>query len=72
MEKRDLARIRELLPGDSELAHLWREHQELEEELERLGSLRSLTPDENARLAEAKKRKLAGRDRIQRILDGHR
>jgi hypothetical protein len=72
MEKRDLARIRELLPGHPELARLWREHQELEEELERLGALRRLTPDENARRAEAKKRKLAGRDRIQQILDGRR
>jgi uncharacterized protein YdcH (DUF465 family) len=72
MEKRDLARIRELLPGEPELARLWREHQELEEELERLKGLRRLTPVEAARQAEFKKRKLAGRDRIQRILERRR
>ena len=68
MEKHDLAQIRELLPGEPGLARLWREHQELEEELERLKGLRSLTPEETARRAEFKKRKLAGRDRIQQIL----
>ena len=71
MEKHDLARIRELLPGDPELARLWQEHQELEEELERLKSLRTLTPQEIARRSELKKRKLAGRDRIQQILGHH-
>lgn len=71
MEKRDLARIRELLSGEPELARLWREHQELEEELDRLKALRSLTPQEAARQAEFKKRKLAGRDRIQEILASH-
>ena len=71
MEKRDLTQIRELLPGEPELARLWREHQQLEEELERMKALRSLTPDEVARRAEFKKRKLAGRDRIQQILGRH-
>ena len=68
MEKRDLTQIRELLPGEPELARLWREHQELEEELERLKALGRLTPVEASRQAEVKKRKLAGRDRIQQIL----
>jgi len=72
MENRDLARIRELLPGEPELARLWREHQELEEELGRLQTLRCLTPEEAARQVEFKKRKLAGRDRIQRILERRR
>jgi len=68
MEKRDLQQIRELLPGTPELARLWEEHQELERELERLEALRTWTPDESRRCAELKKRKLAGRDRIQQIL----
>jgi uncharacterized protein YdcH (DUF465 family) len=72
MEKRDLAQIRELLLGEPELARLWREHQELEEELDRLKGLRSLTPEEASRVAEFKKRKLAGRDRIQQILERRR
>jgi len=68
MEKRDLTRIRELLPHEPELARLWDEHRQLEEELERLKALGRLTPDEIVRQLELKKRKLAGRDRIQRIL----
>jgi uncharacterized protein YdcH (DUF465 family) len=70
MEKRDLARIRELLPHEPELARLWDEHRVLEQELERLKALRSPTPAERLRERELKKRKLAGRDRIQQIL-GH-
>jgi len=68
MEKRDLTRIHELLPGDPELARLWAEHENLERELERLTALGILTPEEVARRSQLKKRKLAGRDRIQRIL----
>ncbi len=71
MEKRDLQQIREFLPGTPELARLWQEHQELEQELERLKALRSLTPEEMARRSELKKRKLIGRDRIQQILERH-
>lgn len=69
MEKQDLARIHELLPGEPELARLWDEHQALERELERLKTLRTLTPEELRRRSELKKRKLAGRDRIQEILE---
>ena len=69
MEKRDLQRIREFLPGTPELARLWEEHRELEQELERLEAFRSLTPDEAVRRSELKKRKLVGRDRIQQILE---
>ena len=69
MEKRDLQQIREFLPGTPELARLWQEHQELEQELERLKALRSLTPEEMSRRSELKKRKLIGRDRIQQILE---
>lgn len=68
MEKRELARIRELLPGDPELARLWDEHQKLEEELDRLKGLGCLTPSESRSARELKKRKLAGRDRIHAIL----
>jgi uncharacterized protein YdcH (DUF465 family) len=68
MEKRDLARIRELLPHEPELARLWEEHRELEEELERLKGLRTPTPADLLRQRELKKRKLVGRDRIQQIL----
>ncbi|NNL65714.1 MAG: YdcH family protein [Myxococcales bacterium] len=71
MEKRELAQIRELLPNEPELARLWDEHQKLSKELDRLEALRSLTPSETVHRSELKKRKLAGRDRIQSIL-GHR
>lgn len=69
MEKRDLERIHRLLPRDPELARLWEEHRRFEKELARLDALRTLTPAESVRRTELKKRKLAGRDRIQGIID---
>jgi uncharacterized protein YdcH (DUF465 family) len=69
MEKRDLERIHRLLPRDPELARLWEEHGRFEAELERLDLQRLLTPEEATRRTELKKRKLAGKDRIQEIID---
>jgi len=69
MDPRDLERIRGLLPHHPELSRLWEEHRRLEDEIGRLEGFRVLGPEETARRTELKKRKLAGRDRIQRILD---
>ncbi len=72
MEPRDTESLERLLPGDGELQRLWEEHRALEEELTRLDVLRVLTPEEEIRRKEIQKKKLAGRDQIQGILDRHR
>jgi hypothetical protein len=69
MDDRDRDRIERLLPRHDELRDLWERHRSLECELAALDAQRFLTPDEQLRRKELQKLKLAGRDRIQRILD---
>jgi uncharacterized protein YdcH (DUF465 family) len=72
MEERDLALIRELAPSNPELDQLWREHLELEKQLEEFDQRRYLTPEEQVERKRLQKIKLAGRDRIEVILATHR
>jgi hypothetical protein len=72
MDKQDLQLIEQLLPENEELASLWREHRELETQLDALGQRVYLSPAEQAEAKRLKKVKLAGRDRIEEILAAHR
>jgi uncharacterized protein YdcH (DUF465 family) len=72
MEPRDIALIEHLLAADPVLRRLWEEHLRLDRELEQLHDRRFLTREEEARRQELRKTKLAGRDRIEAILRGHR
>lgn len=72
MDAPDIERIQKLISKDGELRRLWEEHQALEDELSRLARQRFLTPEEEVRRRELQKIKLAGRDRIQSILDRRR
>jgi uncharacterized protein YdcH (DUF465 family) len=72
MESRDLELIDKLVPEHEELRHLMEEHQFLERELEKLSQRRFLTPSEEMEKKRIQKLKLAGRDRIERILSGYR
>lgn len=72
MDAPDIERIQKLISRDGELRRLWKEHEALEDELSRLAGQRFLTPEEEVRRRELQKRKLAGRDRIQSILDRQR
>lgn len=72
MEQRDLELIERLSSADSELAQLWREHLELEAQLDSLGGRLYLTPEEQVERKRLQKLKLAGRDRIEAILAHHR
>ena len=72
MDRREAELIERLAATDRELAGLWQEHCSLEGELAHLDGLRFLTPAEAQRRKELQKAKLAGRDRIQAILDRHR
>ena len=72
MEERDLDLIRSLAPANPELDQLWREHLELEGQLDQLGQRRYLTPEEQVERKRLQKIKLAGRDRIEVILATHR
>lgn len=72
MEDKDLELIERLQGQDAELGQLWREHQELEAALEAMNQRLYLTAEEQVERKRLQKRKLAGRDRIEVILAGHR
>lgn len=72
MDPRDIETIQRLAATDGELRRLWEEHRALEVELADLGARHYLTPEEEVRRKQLQKAKLAGRDRIQAILDRRR
>ncbi len=68
MENEERDRIESMLPDHGELRQLWEEHLELERKLEELNSQAHLSPSEQTERKMIKKRKLAGKDQIARIL----
>ncbi len=71
MENYERARIAALVRHDEELRQLWREHQDLEKRLAELNGLAHPSPEEQVERKQVQKRKLAGKDRIVRILAQH-
>ena len=67
MEKNDLALIEKHAKENTQLDRLYKEHLQLEKEIEALQSLKIMSPAENKKLKELKKVKLAGRDEMERI-----
>ena len=72
MEKRDLELIEKHVANDHMLASLYREHLDFEERLERYNSKTFLTPHEEQERKTLQKKKLAGRDQIEGILQEYR
>jgi uncharacterized protein YdcH (DUF465 family) len=72
VDPREIELIQRLAATHEELRALWKRHRSLEEELQSLDGQRFLTPQEAMRRKEIQKAKLAGRDRIQAILEQHR
>jgi hypothetical protein len=72
MEKRDQELIDQLLPDHEELSRLIKEHQEFEARLEEFNKRLYLSDEQNREKKQVQKLKLAGRDRIEKILQEHR
>lgn len=72
MEKNDQELIERLMPEHEELRRLVAEHQEFENRLAEFNKRLYLTEEEALEKKRIQKLKLAGRDRIERILDEHR
>lgn len=72
MEQHELDLIARLVQSDAELETLWEAHQEYEKQLARFEGKPYLSPVEDAELKQIKKLKLAGKTKIQAILDKHR
>ena len=74
MEKRDEELVNRLLaePGNEELRRLITEHRDFENQLEEFNRRVYLTEQEQLARKNLQKKKLAGRDRIEKILAAHR
>ncbi len=68
MEQRDLDLIAKWKDREPELKTLWEEHLEFEEQLECFNKRPYLSPTEEMERKMLQKKKLKGRDRIERIL----
>ena len=68
MEQKDLDLIEAWKEKDPELKRLWLEHLEFEEQLEQFNSRVYLSSSEQLERKVLQKKKLAGRDAIERIL----
>lgn len=68
MEQRDLDLIAKYTEQDAELSRLWHEHLEYEEQLEVFNKRVYLSPTEEMERKMLQKKKLKGRDEIERIL----
>jgi hypothetical protein len=74
MEKRDEELVTQLLaePGNEELRKLMGEHRDFEVRLDEFNKRIYLSDQEQVERKRLQKLKLAGRDRIEQILAGHR
>jgi len=72
MEKRDLDLIKKYSETDQVLANLYKRHLEYEEELDSLENKSYLTPEDQFKVRDIKKRKLMGRDQMESILRKYR
>ena len=68
MEKSDLELIEQCKGKEPELKQLWDEHLELEEQLERFNTRVYLSTAEEIERKTIQKKKLRGRDKIERLL----
>lgn len=68
MERTDLELIQQWKERDPELNRLWTEHLEFEEQLARYAKRVYLTSEEQMERKKLQKKKLQGRDQIERIL----
>jgi uncharacterized protein len=72
MEKRDEELIDRLIPENEELRRLVKEHKEFEAQLEEFNKRLYLSEEQNQEKKRIQKLKLAGRDRIEKILRDYR
>lgn len=71
MEKKELDLITELSETDPQVKTLWEDHLQYKKQLDELEKRPYRTPDEETVIRDIKKKKLAGKTRLQGILDRH-
>ncbi len=72
MEQYELELIAKYGKQDEELGHLWQKHLEYEQALEKYENKTFLSSQEESEMKRLKKKKLAGKTKIQNILEKYR
>lgn len=72
MEQYELELIAKYGEQDEELSKLWQEHLDFERRLEKFENKRFITPEDEKEIKRLKKLKLAGKTKIQNILEKYR
>ncbi len=72
MEQYELELIAKYGKQDDELSHLWQKHLEYEQALEKYENKTYLSSQEESEMKRLKKKKLAGKTKIQNILEKYR
>ncbi len=72
MEQQDLELVATHLEHDEERKALWEEHVGFERILERYSGKAALSPGEDLEVKEYKKKKLAGKTKIQALLEKYK
>ncbi len=72
MEQFELELIAKYGEQDEELSKLWQEHLDFERRLEKFENKRFITPKDEKEIKRLKKLKLAGKTKIQNILEKYR
>ncbi|GAB6125510.1 DUF465 domain-containing protein [Humidesulfovibrio idahonensis] len=72
MEALDRALIEQYAVEDSELRSLWQQHQDYEKMIVKLEGKPFLSPAVEQEVKELKKKKLAGKTKLQALLDKYR
>lgn len=72
MESNDIALIEKFGQQDPELRDLWDQHVEYERMLEKMESKPYLSPTQTQEMKQLKKKKLAGKTKLQYLLDKYR
>jgi uncharacterized protein len=72
MERQDEELIKTLIGQDAELKQFYEEHVALERQLAEFNKKGHLSPEQELERKQLQKTKLAGKDRIMKILDRHR
>ncbi len=68
MEASDLKLIEQHKKANYQLDKLWKTHQELEAKINKLEAAKGLSADEEKELHQLKKKKLEGRDHLEKLL----
>ena len=72
MEQREIEIIEQLVGQDSEINALWNQHNEYKKLIDKMESKSYLSETETQEVKELKKKKLAGKTKLQALLDKHK